>query len=66
MAMKSEHAVTIEALGNGRFALMVDGLVRFVSYDVDACARRAETIIRSRISTKAKDDHALGSAVQRL
>ena len=58
--------VTIEPLGNDRFALMIDGLVRFVSYDPSACAQRAEAIMRSKISTKAADDRALGSAIQRL
>lgn len=58
--------VTVEPLGNDRFALMIDGLVRFVSHDFGACVQRAEAIIRSKISTKATDDQALGSAIQRL
>jgi hypothetical protein len=66
MAMKAEHPVIVAPLGNDRFALMIDGLVRFVSYDFGACVQRAETILRSKISTKATDDQALGSAIQRL
>ena len=66
MAMKSEHAVAVEPLGSDRFALMIDGLVRFVSYDFGACVQRAEAIVRSKISTKATDNQALGSAIQRL
>ena len=66
MVMKAEHPVIVEPLGNDRFALMIDGLVRFVSYDFGACVQRAETILRSKISTKAADDRALGSAIQRL
>jgi hypothetical protein len=66
MVIKAEHAVTVEPLGNDRFALMIDGLVRFVSYDFGACVQRAETILRSKLSTKARDDEALPSAIQRL
>ena len=58
--------VTVEPLGDDRFALMIDGLVRFVSYDPSACMQRAEAIMRSKLSTKAMDDQALGSAIQRL
>jgi hypothetical protein len=66
MATKAEHSVTVEPLGNDRFALMIDGLVRFVSYDMSACMQRAETILRSRMSTKPGDDRALPNAIQRL
>jgi hypothetical protein len=58
-------AVTVEPLGNDRFALMIDGLVRFVSYDFGACVQRAETILRSKMSTKARDDQALLTAIHR-
>jgi hypothetical protein len=58
--------VAVAPLGNDRFALMFDGLVRFVSYDFGACVQRAEAIMPSKISTKAKDDQALRSAIQRL
>jgi hypothetical protein len=66
MAMKAEHTVTVEPLGNDRFALMIDGLAQFVSYDFGACVQRAEMILRAKMSTKAGDDQALPSAVQRL
>ena len=66
MAMKSEHAVAVEPLGSDRFALMIDGLVRFVSYDFGACVQRAEMIQRSKMSTRARDDQALQGAIQRL
>ena len=58
--------VTVEPLANDRFALMIDGLVCFVSYDFGSCVQRAEAIMRSKISTKATDNQALGSAIQRL
>jgi hypothetical protein len=66
MAMKAEHPVIVEPLGNDRFALMIDGLAGSVSYDFGACLQRAETILRSKMSTKATDDQALPSAVRRL
>jgi hypothetical protein len=66
MATKAEHAVTVEPLDNDRFALMIDGLVRFVSYDMSACMQRAETLLRSKVSTKPRDDRALQNAIQRL
>jgi hypothetical protein len=66
MAMNAAYAVTVEPLGNDRFALMIDGLARFVSYDFGACVQRAEMILRAKMSTKAGDDQALPSAVQRL
>ena len=66
MSMKAKHTVAIEPLGNDRFALMIDGLVRFVSYDVGACMQRAETILRSKMSAKTGSDQALPSAIQRL
>ena len=66
MATKTEHTLVIEPLGNDRFALMIDGLVRFVSYDADACRQRAEMIRLSERSTKATDNRALPSAIRRL
>jgi hypothetical protein len=66
MAMKDEHTVTVEPLDKDRFALVIDGLVRFVSYDFDACVQRAETILRPKMSIRARDDQALQSAIQRL
>ena len=66
MVIKAEHTVAVEPLDKDRFALMIDGLVRFVSYDFDACARRAETILRSQMSTRAGDDRALQGAIQRF
>jgi hypothetical protein len=66
MATSAEHTVTVEPLDKSRFALMIDGLVRFVSYDFNACVQRAETILRSKRVTRAKDDQALQSAIQRF
>ena len=66
MATTAEHTLTVEPLDNDRFALMMDGLVRFVSYDFSACMQRAETILRSRMPTKPRDDRALSNAIQRL
>jgi hypothetical protein len=37
MAINVEHTVTVELLDKDRFARVIDGLVRFVSYDFDAC-----------------------------
>jgi hypothetical protein len=45
-------------LDKDRFALVIDGLVRFVAYDFDVCVQRAETILRAR--------DALQGAIQRL
>lgn len=64
MATRAGHTVTVEPLDKDRFALMIDGLVRFVSYDFDACVQRAETILRSKMSTRARDDQVLQSAIQ--
>lgn len=66
MVTKAEHTVTVEPLDKDRFAVMIDGLVRFVSHDFDACVQRAETILRSRKSTRARDDRALPGAIQRF
>ena len=66
MATKTEHTLVIEPLGNDRFALMIDGLARFVSYDADACRQRAEMILLSKKSTKETDDRALPSAIRHL
>lgn len=66
MVVKVEHTITVEPLDKDRFALMIDGFVRFVSYDVDACLRRAETILRSKVSTRARDDQALQAAIRRF
>jgi hypothetical protein len=66
MVINAKHTVAVEPLDKDRFALMVDGLVRFVSYDFDACVQRAETILRPKMSTRARDDQALQSAIQRL
>jgi hypothetical protein len=65
MAIKTEHTVTVEPLDKDRFALMIDGFIRFVSYDFDACVRRAEAILRSKVSTRVTDDQALQGAIQR-
>lgn len=32
---------TVELLDNGRFAVMVDGLIKFVAYSAEECAARA-------------------------
>jgi hypothetical protein len=66
MAIKAEHTVTVEPLDKDRFALLIDGLVRFVSYDFDACVQRAKTMLRPKMSTRARDDQALQNAIQRL
>ena len=66
MVINAEHTVTVEPLDKDRFALVIDGLVRFVSYDFDACVQRAETILRPKMSIRARDDQALQSAIQRL
>jgi hypothetical protein len=66
MTMKAEHTVIVEPLGNDRFALMIDGLAMFVSHDFAACVQRAEMILRSNMSTRARDDQALPGAIRRL
>jgi hypothetical protein len=65
MVTKAQHTVTVEPLEKDRFALVVGGLVRFVSYDFNVCVRRAEMIQRSTMSTRAKDDQALQVAILR-
>jgi hypothetical protein len=63
MVINAKHTVTVEPLDKDRFALVIDGLVRFVSYDFDACVQRAETILHSKTPTRTKDDQALQSAI---
>ena len=64
MVINAEHTVTVEPLDKDRFALVIDGLVRFVSYDFDACVQRAETILRAKMPTRARDDQALRRAIR--
>jgi hypothetical protein len=66
MVISREHTVAVAPLDKDRFALLIDGLVRFVSYDFDACVQRAETILRPKMSTRARDNQALQGAIQRL
>ena len=65
MVTKAQQTITVEPLDKDRFALVIGGLVRFVSYDFDACVQRGQMILRSKMSTRARDDQALRVAIHR-
>jgi hypothetical protein len=64
--INAEHTVKVDRLDKDRFALVIDGLMRFVAYDFNACLQRAETILRPTMSNRARDDQALQGAIQCL
>jgi hypothetical protein len=56
MGSETHSDVVIQRLDNGRFAFVVDGLVRYVGSQ-EECVRRAQ--IRSRKNDRATQDQAL-------
>lgn len=64
--MAKKSGIEVVPLGDGRFALMVNGLARFVAYDQRACVDRATALGLATPTARPAQDAALARVLSHV